>query len=66
MELKLFVIKCWWLSTEKMTVRVLTKDSIIIEAAPIVKKFLGQPLENLIHWMSYQPGFKMMELNDEF
>jgi hypothetical protein len=41
----------WRLSNEKMTVLVKTKNGIITEAAPIVRVFIGQPLDNLAVWM---------------
>lgn len=41
----------WWLSNKKMTVKVVTQNLIIIDAAPIVRCFIGQPLQNLIRWM---------------
>lgn len=34
-----------------MTVCVDVKNGIIIETPPIVKKFKGQPLTNLINWL---------------
>ena len=56
----------YWLSNVKMTVAVeLDKDDNIIEAAPIVRKFMGQPLENLALWMNKQDGFRIEELNSE-
>lgn len=44
-------IRKWRLSNEKMTVLVKTKNGIITEAAPIVRVFIGQPLDNLAIWM---------------
>lgn len=46
------MIGIWWLSNEKMTVRVVTRGKIIIDAAPVVRKFIGQPFNNLAHWMN--------------
>ncbi len=41
----------WWVSCRKFTVRVTTNSSLtIIEAAPIVRVFVGQPLDNLKRW----------------
>lgn len=52
-----------WLSTERMTVAVTTDDQgRITEAAPIVRKFVGQPLDNLIRWMEKQGGFRQKVL----
>jgi hypothetical protein len=44
----------WWLSSLRMTVGVITDDDIIIESAPIVKVFIGQPISNLESWMKKQ------------
>ena len=52
-----------WLSSKAMTVQVdHDDDNVIIEAAPIVRKFRGQPMLALINWMRRQGGFKMVEL----
>jgi hypothetical protein len=56
-------MKRYWLSTVKMTVGVTTDASgIVVEAAPIVRKFIGQPLDNLVRWLSKQQGFQVQEL----
>ena len=34
-----------------MTVRVDVERGIIVRAAPIVRRFIGQPLVNLERWM---------------
>lgn len=47
----------WWLSTLRMTVIVRVEDGKIAEAPPIVRKFLGQSLNNLVVWMRHQPEF---------
>ena len=40
-----------WISTPKFTVIVETDDAgIIRKAAPLVRKFVGQPLDNLLSW----------------
>lgn len=30
----------------------------IVECAPIIRVFKGQPLQNLVNWMKKQGGFK--------
>lgn len=40
------------LSNEKFTVFVTERNGKIIDAAPLVRKFIGQPLQNLINWMN--------------
>jgi hypothetical protein len=42
-----------------MTVGVETRKGIIVIAPPIVRRFKGQPVENLINWMRRQPGFRL-------
>ena len=50
----------YWLSTNKMTVMVETDDKEIIkDSPPIVRKFIGQPINNLINWLKKQDGFQM-------
>jgi hypothetical protein len=40
-----------WVSCERFTVRVDTDESgRIAWAAPVVRKFTGQPLANLLRW----------------
>ena len=41
----------WWFSCRAFTVQVETDErNIITWAAPIVRKFIGQPLANLERW----------------
>ena len=37
-------------------------QSIITKGPPIVRKFIGQPLENLKTWMRKQEGFKFCKI----
>lgn len=55
-----------WLSSNYMTVGVAVDPDTgkIIDAAPIVRKFVGQPLRNLINWMSRQGGLRIVEMKD--
>lgn len=41
----------WYLSSPRMTVQVDTRDGLIVWTAPVVGKFLAQPLYNLTNWM---------------
>lgn len=42
----------WRLSNERMTVKIRTDAAGNIQiAAPIVRRFIGQPLNNLVRWM---------------
>lgn len=49
----------FWASTNKMTFDVEVKEKIIINSAPIGKKFIGQRFENLLRWMKKQGGLKV-------
>lgn len=41
----------YWVSCRDFTVRVDVDDAgVIRQAAPIVRKFIGQPLSNLLTW----------------
>ena len=46
----------YWVSCPKFTIKVEIEDSItpdyavIIDTAPIARKFIGQPFYNLLHW----------------
>jgi hypothetical protein len=52
-----------WLSNERMTVRVLVSETmLILEAAPIVQKFIGQRFENLARWMQHMGETEIVEL----
>jgi hypothetical protein len=46
----------YWISNRVFTVRVEATDGVITEAAPIVRKFLGQPIDNLLNWARRQGG----------
>ncbi len=53
----------WWISCRKFTVAVTVNDSgVITEAAPIVRKFLGQPLSNLLSWARKFGGLETKRL----
>ena len=53
-----------WLSSLRMTVGISVVDGIIVDAAPVVRKFVGQRLRNLVGWMQQHGGFKMVELKN--
>lgn len=44
------VIKKYYLSSKMFTVQVNTRSDRIIWGAPVIKRFMGQPLRNLIRW----------------
>lgn len=53
----------WFMSSQRMTVKVTVRDGIIIDAAPVVRKFVGQPIKNLEAWMRRHGGFRMTQLS---
>jgi len=51
-------MKCYWISSRRMTIQVeVDEHDRITQASPIAFKFLGQPLKNLENWMRRQGGF---------
>lgn len=48
-----------WLSTRRMTVCVEVNNvGVIVDAPPVVKRFIGQRLSNLAKWMDRQGRLK--------
>lgn len=56
----------WWVSTPKMTFAVEVNDGIVVSAAPIAHKFIGQPSVNLGAWLRKQGDVKFERLTDIF
>lgn len=57
-----------WLSSKRrgFTVMVTVRDGIVVRAAPVVRVFLGQPIENLLTWaLPDQLATLAEERNDE-
>ena len=57
----------WWVSCNKFTIGVTTDDSaakVITDAAPIVKKFIGQPLDNLLRWAKKFGGLETIGVQE--
>jgi hypothetical protein len=52
----------FWLSTSRMTFVVLVRDGLVHETAPIARRFIGQPPENLGRWLRKQGGFRARRL----
>jgi hypothetical protein len=54
----------YWLSTDRMTVGVAVDEhNVIVKAAPIVRRFIGQPSTNLGSWLRKQGGFRAVRLD---
>jgi len=41
----------YWITCNNLTFSVTTSNKIIVDTAPIVSKFIGQPLSNLVGWL---------------
>lgn len=54
--------KEYWVSSLKMIFWVKTEDDVIIDSAPIGKKFIGQKFDKLKNWMEKQGDFKCQEI----
>lgn len=55
-----------WASSNRMTVRVtVNQQNKIVDAAPVVRKFIGQHIGNLYKWMKRQGGLKVVTLSQE-
>lgn len=51
------VMSRYWLSSRRLTTTVTVSPSgLVIESAPITHRFVGQPFNNLVRWMSRQGG----------
>jgi len=59
------VIRKHWISCVRFTVQVNTEDGVIVLAAPIVRKFIGQRLENLLGWCARLGGLKHELLEED-
>ena len=58
----------WYVSTERMTCLVGLDDGIIVEAPPILRKFIGQPPKNLGNWLRQQgtPVFRRVSEDNPY
>lgn len=61
----------YWLSSKALTIEVTVSDHpnnfgqrMITQTPPIARKFIGQPIGNLAHWMEMQGNFRMEVIND--
>ena len=50
-----------WISNEFATFTVDTEDGIIVNAAPIARRFKGQPFVNLLWWMQKKGGVTVVK-----
>jgi hypothetical protein len=58
--------RLWYLSSQQMTLGVVTAhpSDRVLEAPPIARGFVGQPLRNLVRWMGRQPGFSCQPIDN--
>ena len=57
-------MQTWWLTNASMTVRVTVNErGIVVDAAPVVRRFTGQPFRSLCVWMNKLPGFRRERLD---
>jgi len=58
--------KYYWVSCSKFTVMIIVVNNKIIDAAPVINKFVGQPLDNLSKWMNTKfEGYQIEEIYKE-
>lgn len=56
-------MRAWWFSSNRMTVFVeVSEDGVVVQTAPVTRKFVGQPVANLERWMRKQGGFRKKEI----
>src|ERR1044072_5573063 len=55
----------WYCSTERMTFLVAVEDGVIVDGAPIVRKFIGQPAKNLGDWLRQQGAPTFRRISDD-
>lgn len=48
----------WWLSTRRMTFQATVNKGIVVDAAPIARRFIGQSFKRLKDWLRRQGGFR--------
>jgi len=58
------MIKDWYISCKKATVWAQTKNDTIIDCAPFVWKFKGQPLDNLLKWLTKFGPVKSVDISN--
>ncbi len=55
----------FWVSSEKMTVKVRTDSgNVITWAAPVVSRFKGQHFSRLVAWMKRHGGLEVHEISE--
>lgn len=55
----------WYVSNEQITCLVGLRDGVIVEAPPILRKFIGQPPKNLGNWFRKQGAPTFRRVSDD-
>ncbi len=55
----------FWFSTFRMTVWVRVRDGRVVDCAPVVRKFIGQPAKNLVNWLRQHGGFCSFKFQEQ-
>jgi hypothetical protein len=59
------MVSKWWISCRIFTVQVNVLNNNIVWAAPIVRRFVGQPLNNLRRWAKGFPPYQEEPLSQQ-
>ena len=55
-----------WIVCRRATVRVVVdREQMVVDAAPLVRKFVGQPFPALVRWMKNRFGEGRVESRDD-
>jgi len=54
----------WYVSSRRMTFAVAVTDGVVVAAAPIGRRFVGQPAANLGRGMRGHGGFRATRLRE--
>lgn len=52
----------WYVSTSRFTAACKSEDGIITDSAPILRRFVGQPVRNLERWILNRLGGVIQEM----
>ena len=56
-------MKTYWVSCSKMTVMVeVDNKGRVVDAAPVVRRFIGQPFRNLTLWFKKLGGLRCKQI----
>lgn len=58
-------MRWYYASTPFMTAMVGTRDGVIVETPPILKRFMGQSIDNLATWVLKSVESTFMEMEEK-